>query len=128
MGIPVSQLRRWVAAGESQTVEWKQHFSSLVAVARSLSALANTQGGVILVGIADDGAVVGLVDPQAVLAQVQQVAAFHLEPPLDLDCQIVQLGSALVVVVQVPNSDHKSHALIDILPALEGRGFGLGKQ
>jgi predicted HTH transcriptional regulator len=85
-----------------------------VAVARSLSALANTQGGILLVGIADDGAVVGLADPKAVLAQVQQVAAFHLHPPLDLDCQIVQWGSAFVVVVQVPNSDHKPHALTQL--------------
>ncbi|NJO86401.1 MAG: hypothetical protein HC818_07685 [Synechococcaceae cyanobacterium RM1_1_27] len=105
-----------MAAGESQTMEWKQRFSSRVAVARSLSALANTQGGIILVGIADDGTVVGLADPQAVMEQVQQVAAFHLEPAIDLDCQIVQWGSALVLVVQVPNSDHKPHALTQLDP------------
>ncbi len=114
MGIPVAQLRRWVAAGESQTLEFKRRFSSLVAVARSLSALANTQGGVLLVGIADDGAVIGLADPQAALEQVQQVAAFHLEPPLNLECQIVQWGSAFVLVVEVPNSDHKPHALTQL--------------
>lgn len=121
MGIPVAQIRRWVAAGESQTLEFKQRFSSPVAAARSLAALANTGGGVILIGIGDDGSVTGLEDPEGCLALVQQVSAFHLDPPLialppnilspNILTEVVQWGSASILVVEVANSDQKPHAL-----------------
>jgi predicted HTH transcriptional regulator len=111
MGIPVAQLRRWVAAGESQILEFKQRFSSPVAAARSLAALANTAGGVILVGIGDDGSPAGLEDPEECLKLVNQVAAFHLDPPLNVLTELVHWGSAAILVIEVPNSDHKPHAL-----------------
>lgn len=52
-------VSRAIEGGESPTVEFKRQFGNLKQVGRVLCALANTDGGVIVVGVSDDGTVVG---------------------------------------------------------------------
>ena len=47
-----------IALGESQTLEFKTSFER--ETIETLVAFANTQGGVVIVGVADDGAVQGV--------------------------------------------------------------------
>jgi ATP-dependent DNA helicase RecG len=50
-----------VQGGESETVEFKEQWSDHSAL-RELAAFANTSGGTLLVGVADDGSIVGWQD------------------------------------------------------------------
>jgi Putative DNA-binding domain len=55
-----------VRLGESENVEFKRRLPGDEFVARTLSAFANSTGGVLLVGIGDDGQIVGLSEFEAV--------------------------------------------------------------
>ena len=55
-------IRKIIEKGESQTIEFKSTFPANHIVACSLTAFANTDGGIILFGVDDYGTVIGLSD------------------------------------------------------------------
>jgi len=57
---------------ESKTLEFKRDLSSTRPILRTLVAFANTAGGTLIVGRADDGSIVGLDD---VLADEERLAS-----------------------------------------------------
>ncbi|WP_411119573.1 helix-turn-helix domain-containing protein [Streptomyces sp. 058-1L] len=68
----MEQLRQWVdrlrKIGESQNVEFKNRVESPGQIARTIVGMANANGGVILIGVSDDGAVIGLSDHDLAVA------------------------------------------------------------
>jgi ATP-dependent DNA helicase RecG len=63
--------------GESRHVEFKQGVSA-DRIARAVAAFSNTEGGVLLVGVGPDGAVVGTSSDGEALTRLHQiVAAVH---------------------------------------------------
>jgi len=53
-------LLRLIEQGESETVEFKTFLPPDNVIARDLIAFANTRGGILIVGVDDRGAVLGL--------------------------------------------------------------------
>ncbi len=89
-----------VQEGEGTTLEFKKALSR--SFAREVVALANTIGGRILLGVRDDGTVVGIRDSNALRAQVQDIAR-NCDPPVKVRVEVV--GD--VLVVHVRESDAK---------------------
>jgi predicted HTH transcriptional regulator len=56
-------LHQRIKEGEGQHLDFKQHISSAEKIARTLVAFANSGGGQLLVGVDDQGEIVG-VDPE----------------------------------------------------------------
>jgi len=61
-----------LSEGEGTTFEHKENLSA--SFARELVALANTRGGRILLGVRDDGAVVGMRNSNNLRARIQDTA------------------------------------------------------
>jgi hypothetical protein len=58
--VEVTPIREVISRGESETTEFKQSLADSRAIADTLSAFANARGGTILVGVRDDGVVLGV--------------------------------------------------------------------
>lgn len=56
----LDELRELVRRGEGQRTEFKAADADAAAIARAIVALANSGGGLILVGVGDDGEFLGL--------------------------------------------------------------------
>lgn len=105
----VFEGRKIIASSEGQASPW---------LARQLSAFVNSDGGVLVLGVADSKAIVG-VDPERI-DDVQQfvtnVARDGVEPPLDhlVIIDAVQLpvagGTRVVVKVEMRPDYHAVHA------------------
>ena len=54
----VAELQNIIAKGESETVEFKTSFNK--EVIETLAAYANTKGGTVLVGVANNGDIIGI--------------------------------------------------------------------
>jgi ATP-dependent DNA helicase RecG len=93
-------LRILVQEGEGTTLEFKEAFSS--ALARDFVAMANTTGGRILIGVADDGTIVGVRDSNGLRARIQDIAR-NCDPPV----HVVVTPMEGVVVIHVRESDAK---------------------
>ena len=89
-----------VQQGEGTTLEFKQGLSA--SLARELVALANTVGGKILLGVRDDGTIVGVKDSNGLRARIQDLAR-NCDPPLPITLEPI----GKVIVVHVRESDAK---------------------
>ena len=105
------ELRELIAGGESSTVEFKRKYTTADKFAREIIAFANTAGGFLIVGVDDDGSIVGVKSEKEIIELVD-VARQFITPELELDSEIVEIEFVDVVVVHVPNSPLKPHRLI----------------
>lgn len=105
-------IRQMIEEGETDRVEFKRQFTTLDKMARELSALANTAGGVMLIGVSDHGEILGVHGPDQVRQQVDDTCAYHVDPPLGVESLTVELAGKALVVVTVPNSLTKPHQLL----------------
>lgn len=79
----VADLRELIRNGESSGVEFKRDDVRPERLAREICSLANLEGGYILLGVEDDGAVSGLTrDPSSAEEWVMSICRNHVQPPL----------------------------------------------
>ena len=102
-----AQVRQLLADGESATVEFKSDRSPLpdADLLETAVCLANAQGGVLFVGVEDDGTVTGLhkkheTDPHQLAAFI----AARTVPPLDVQATFVTLPEGIVAVLEIPKA------------------------
>jgi ATP-dependent DNA helicase RecG len=93
------QLGELIKLGEGFTIEFKK--SGTRNLGRELCAFANATGGSLLIGVADDGKVVGVKGHNRLKSEIQATAR-SVEPPLVLDIESV--GKVLVVFIPAQNS------------------------
>lgn len=105
-------LRTIIEAGETDVVEFKRKFSGYEKIAKEMIALANTRGGILLVGIDDDGSIVGVPSEKSEIDLLSSSAEFYSEPPIDHDIEVVDIDGVDVIVVHIPESVRKPHRLI----------------
>src|SRR5262249_49386048 len=108
---PVSRVRAWIAGGERYEVEFKGerrgqlNDRDLVEV---VVCLANGAGGVLLVGVEDDGTPTGArprhesgrTDP----LRLQALIANSTQPPVATSVSVVDVDGVSVIVIEIPDS------------------------
>lgn len=105
-------LRQIIEVGESDTVEFKRKFSGFEKIAREMIALANTRGGMLLIGVDDDGSIVGVRSEKSEIELVTAAAEHYAEPPIEAVIDIVDIDGEDVIVVRIPESRQKPHRLV----------------
>jgi len=89
--------------GEGLTLEFKEKYSSKIA--QDICAFANSTGGQILLGISDNGTILGEKLTGAMKAEIFSLGR-NCDPPIEVKVEQVEQ----VVVVSVSAGDEKSHA------------------
>ena len=111
---------RWlVKQGENQHVEFKQMLrldseSDKEDLARNIAAMA-VYGGYILFGVTDDGKICGLDlsrPPKKICEQIHQIVESRCLPPVSFECKWYNIEGKLILVINVPKSEHGIHQLI----------------
>ncbi len=115
-------LRALIRQGEGEQLEFKKKTTHPTRIARTLSSLANTRGGQVLVGVDDDGRVVGVRDAEEEMFVLREAAAHYVDPPLTLHFREVETeDDHIVLIVSVPESQNKPHRA-QVAPG-EWRGY-----
>lgn len=96
-----AEVRAQIAAGEGQRREFKRAIDNPESVAGELVALANTEGGRLFVGVEDDGAVVGVAQPERVIQAVTNICRDRCRPPITPGLAAIALDGRTVIVVDV---------------------------
>jgi len=94
-----SDLDILILEGEGTTLEYKESLSA--SFAREVVALANTAGGRILLGVADDGSVKGIPDSNELRARIQDIAR-NCDPPVKV--LVERVGKVTAVIVRESNA------------------------
>ncbi len=94
----LADLRKLVAHGEGLQLEFKRKASFPDKIVRELIAFANTSGGILLIGVDDDGSIPGIKYPEEELAVIRKAIAQHCRPFIQLSESIIPLSEKKFVV------------------------------
>ncbi len=96
-------LLHLIAQGEGQRLDFKEETIKPGKLAETLVALANADGGMILIGVDDQGRVAGVSDPKRAIDNVVEAIA-HCSPPLGINLPVAIEASpgAMALVVDIP--------------------------
>jgi hypothetical protein len=94
-----------ISSGESTSLEFKERLPDPPRkIACEMAALANGQGGKIVIGVQDNGEVVGIADPDAVIRDVANLARDAVKPAIRPRVYRENIGglSIVIVIVHIP--------------------------
>lgn len=100
------QLLQLIRQGESLTVEFKSDVNRLPdrELVSALVALANTEGGELLLGVEDDGAITGLHANHADLSALPALIASRTNPSVAAQVERFELEGQTIARITVPKS------------------------
>ncbi|MCC9137388.1 helix-turn-helix domain-containing protein [Pontibacter silvestris] len=104
----MEELQRLIMYGENDRLDFKQRVTQPEKIARTIVSFANTKGGIILVGVKDNGTISG-VDPEEEKHTLQMAADFYCDPPIALRYEEIEIDDRVVLKVLVPESKQKPH-------------------
>ena len=110
--LSAAELRRLVRRGEDSGRQFKADVRNADSLASEMAAFANSDGGMILIGVADDSSIPGLAsaDVSRVNQLVSNAASHLVRSPLTVKTENVGLkGGRLVIVVTVPSGIDKPY-------------------
>jgi len=107
------ELSRLASLGEGRSLEFKHKVPRPERIAKEIIAFANTHGGQLLLGVDDNGAILGVRDANEEEFALDEALKMHCEPPVAIRIEkIAVTNNREVLVVQVPESEAKPHYLI----------------
>ncbi|AQG78595.1 helix-turn-helix domain-containing protein [Spirosoma montaniterrae] len=107
-----TELIALIEQGESNRLEFKRTLSSAHRIARTLAAFANTAGGTLLIGVADDGRITGVSSELREMRKIEEATDQLINPPLTVSYQTIAPDGRNVLIINVPESDEKPHTAI----------------
>lgn len=108
-----SQLIELTKRGGDSFHQFKTTFSGINSLAVEISAFANGKGGMIIVGVNDQGSIVGLEqDEIRKLNQwISNASSQKVEPPLFVQTEIIEVEGKNVLLVSVPPGLNKPYCV-----------------
>jgi len=95
-----------ILAGESEKVEFKRQFPGSDKMAKEIAALANTAGGVVVIGVDDDGSVYGVDDTETLQLRVANLATSEkFRPPIYPDFEVMEVSGEPILIVEIEELD-----------------------
>ena len=110
----IQDIQKLAKEGEGLRLEFKKKAMFPEKIVRELIALANTEGGFLLVGVDDDGSVSGQRFIEEEVFVIKKAIAGMIQPTLDYQVEIFKLSEKKgVAVFQIPKSSSRPHYIID---------------
>ncbi len=108
------ELAQLVSLGEGAFLEFKHRAPRPERIAREVIAFANNRGGRLLLGVSDDGGMIGLRDVAEEEFALTHALENYVTPAVDFSTERVTVqDNRDVIIVTIPESDVKPHFLVD---------------
>ncbi len=100
-----AHLKKLIARGEDETLDYKQEISSASKIAKSMSSFANHKGGILLVGVRDNGTIAGIRSDEEKY-MLDLAAHFYCSPEIDINIKEWTVGGKKILECIVPKGTH----------------------
>ncbi|CAC9570163.1 Uncharacterized protein BT3327 [uncultured Gammaproteobacteria bacterium] len=112
----INELLEKIALGEDSTIEFKRELgaktSNKVSMGGEITAFANSNGGVILIGVDDDGKIIGVTSEQLKKDEktIIEICNDSIKPVVNIATQKLLIEGKNILKIEVPRSlfAHKS--------------------
>jgi predicted HTH transcriptional regulator len=104
-----SYIRKLIAEGEHQQLDFKFEISDSRKIARTLVAFANTDGGKLLVGVKDNGSIAGVRSDEEYY-MIEAAAQMYCKPVLPFEIKKWVVDSKTVLEISIPRNQQACFA------------------
>ena len=94
-------IKQLIRQGENHAVEFKSSQVHADSLAKEMTAFANSYGGVVLIGVDDEGSIEGLSEDRHWEEWVANISRNNIIPPIMPAYQEVEIGDRKVGVITV---------------------------
>jgi len=105
-------IKRLIAEGENQTLDFKFEISDFRKIARTLVAFSNTDGGRLLVGVKDNGAIAG-VRSEEEYYMIEGAAGLYCRPEIKFEVRNWQVEGRKILEVLINRGHTKPYMAQD---------------
>ena len=105
-------IQNLIEEGEHQQLDFKFEISDSRKIARSLVAFANTDGGRLLVGVKDNGAIAGVRSDEEI-HMIEAAAQMYCRPEVKYLTEEWEINGKTVLEVIIPKDEHEKHKAPD---------------
>ncbi len=105
----LSDIQAILATPENNAVEFKTDAVRPESIAREMVAFSNTQGGIILIGMDDDGKTLGLSPDKNYEEWIMNIARNNVVPAIQVEYQEYDLENKTIAAVNVPRGKDKPY-------------------
>ncbi len=103
------ELKDIICQGENSSVEFKESAVRPETIAREMVAFANSTGGLIVIGVADDGTIKGIGERTNFEEWVMNIARTAVSPALHVSSEFISVDGLPVHVISVPKGSDKPY-------------------
>jgi predicted HTH transcriptional regulator len=83
-------IKKIISQQEGLQLEFKQNLSSQYKIAKTIAAFANTEGGVVIVGVSDNGKLIG-IDIEEEIFMVEEAIKKYCQPPVEITFETYEI-------------------------------------
>lgn len=102
-----------IKLGEGLTTEFKRTIDSPYKIAKTIVSFANTAGGNLLIGVADNAALLGVESELKELQKLEKALGELIETKLMIRVKSAQLDGKKIMLIEVDESPEKPHYAIN---------------
>lgn len=102
------EIKKLISQGEGEGLDFKQEISGVQKIAKTLVAFANTKGGKILIGVKDNGKILGARIEEEKFMILGASDSF-CKPSVSLKFMTETVDGKTVLIVDIPESNTKPH-------------------
>jgi predicted HTH transcriptional regulator len=95
-----------IEQGEHEHQDFKYQITDARKIARSISAFANNSGGHLLVGVKDNGNIVGVSSDEEIY-MIEQAAQMYCQPEQQVKFEVFRVGGKSVLKVDIAEAETK---------------------
>lgn len=107
-----SYIKKLISQGEHQRLDFKFEISDSKKIARTLAAFSNTDGGKLLVGVKDNGAIAG-VRSEEEFYMVEAAAQMYCRPPVEFATREWNIDGKTILEIDIPKSNNGPYSAPD---------------
>ena len=105
-------IQKLITEGEHEHQDFKYQISDAKKIARSISAFANNSGGRLLIGVKDNGKIVGVSSDEEIY-MIEQAAQMYCRPPQQVECTVYRVEGKPVLKGDIGEAEQKPVKALD---------------
>ncbi len=103
------ELKERILKGEGLHTDFKESFTNNEDIAKSIVCFANTDGGQIVVGVNDNGEIVGIENIDELTRKIDDVAYNRCEPLITIVLETLSVENKTMLIIGVPKGDQRPY-------------------
>jgi len=101
------ELKKLIAQGESETLEFKESLKLLDELGETVSAFSNTKGGIILVGVSDQGKIIGVSIGRNTIEDLVNYIKRHTDSQIFPSVKVERIEGKDTVAIEISEAKEK---------------------